>query len=346
MTGIGVMSGTSLDGIDISISKFSTDHTFEVLSFKAITYPNFWREQLKSAHLLTGLNLLLLENRYSEYLAELIMEVLAEANQKVDFIACHGHTIFHQPAGRLTYQMANGGLIAQRTGITTICDFRRGDVAQYGQGAPLVPIGDHHLFGQYSGCLNLGGFANLSYSNGERRVAYDISPANIVLNYLAERIGSAYDMDGQHAKNGTPDRNLLEKLNQLPYYSEAPPKSLGREWVEGSILPLLENGKTEDLLSTCTLHIAAQVAHALNTISRKGEILVTGGGAFNTHLIDTLKAHTDQTLYLPQPNLINGKEAIIFAYLGYLRIKGEVNILSSVTGGKLDICGGAIYLGT
>lgn len=343
--GIGVMSGTSLDGVDIAICRFPEASTFDLLYFQSIEYPIEWQTKLSSAHSLSGLALQFLENEYSEYLAELILDSVKKSEQIPDFISCHGHTIFHQPENGLTYQMLNGGILAMRTGLKTVCDFRRSDVAQGGQGAPLVPIGDQNLFGQYAACINIGGFANISFENEEKRIAYDISAANIILNHLSEREGYKYDENGALAKSGNLIPSLLKELNSLSYYAKKPPKSLGREWVESEIFPLIAKGNTRDLLATCTAHIGYQIGLSLKSISRKGSVLITGGGAYNTQLINEIKANADHKIHIPDPNIIEGKEAIIFAYLGWLRICGIPNILASVTGGENDICAGTIYLG-
>ncbi len=343
--GIGLMSGTSLDGVDIAICRFPDKNTFDLLYFQSIEYPIEWQKKLGSAHLLSGLALQFLEKEYSEYLAEMILSCVKESEQNPDFISCHGHTIFHQPENGLTYQMLNGAILAIRTGIKTICDFRRGDLAQGGQGAPLVPIGDRTLFGKYAACINIGGFANISFEKNDQRIAYDISPANIILNHLAEREGLSYDKNGALAKSGNQIPSLLKELNSLSYYSKKPPKSLGREWVESEIIPLIANGNTRDLLATCTTHIGYEIGSALGSISRKGSVLITGGGAYNRHLINEIESNTNHIIHIPDPNVVEGKEAIIFAYLGWLRIFDTPNILASVTGGENDICGGSIYLG-
>lgn len=344
--GIGVMSGTSLDGVDVAICRFSEKNAFDLLYFRSIEYPNNWQKKLSSAQLLNGLSLQLLENEYSEYLAKVISICVKESGQNPDFISCHGHTIFHQPENGLTYQMLNGGILAIRTGLKTVCDFRRSDVAQGGQGAPLVPIGDKNLFGKYVACINIGGFANISYEYQDKRIAYDISPANIILNHLAEREGYKYDKNGELAKSGKLIPSLLKELNSIDFYSKEPPKSLGREWVENEILPLIVKGNTRSLLATCTAHIGYQIGLALEPISRKGSVLITGGGAYNTQLVSEIKANTHQEIHIPNTEIVEGKEAIIFAYLGWLRISDIPNILASVTGGKNDICGGSVYLGS
>lgn len=343
-TGIGVMSGTSLDGVDLAICSFSPDGGFEVHHFEAIDYPVKWQEKLAKAHLLSGLELIALEREYSDWLAHLLSDLVHNSPLSISFISCHGHTVFHRPDQGITYQMLNGALIARHTGLPTVCDFRRGDVAEGGQGAPLVPIGDAHLFGAYAACLNLGGFANLSYPSGSRRIAWDIGPANILLNYLAQRVGKNYDADGALAATGEIITETFEHLNALPYYKLPPPKSLGREWLESEVLPLMQNGNTADLLATAVAHIAGRVSDALNAVSGNGEILVTGGGAHNGFLIKEIRKNSRHSIVVPERKIVDGKEAIVFAYLGYLRMLGKINILASATGATSDSVGGCIYI--
>ncbi len=341
--GIGIMSGTSLDGLDLALCHFSDTYKFDLLQFKSISYTVNWKSRLASAHKLDGLNLRKLEIEYSEYVAIEVVKFLEKSNKKVDFLACHGHTIFHQPDKRLTLQIIDGSILSILTGIKTVCDFRSGDMALGGQGAPLVPIGDRLLFGQYAACLNLGGFANLSFEKEGKRIAYDISPANLLLNALANREGMAYDKGGMLARKGILNTELLQKLDDLAYYKTKPPKSLGREWLEENILPLLANHSTTDLLATAAEHIANQIGASLNTSAKKGEVLVTGGGAHNSFLMERIAKNTHLTISMPSTQIIDAKEAIVFALLGKLRLDDEINTLASVTGASRDSCAGSVY---
>lgn len=343
-TGIGIMSGTSLDGIDLALCKFSGSYAFDLLHFKTVSYSDSWKKKLQFAHHLNGLELRLLEIDFSRYTALLVSELMKETAEDVDFIACHGHTIFHQPENNLTYQMMDGSILATLSGITTVCDFRSGDVALGGQGAPLVPIGDAFLFGEYEVCLNLGGFANMSYESAGHRIAYDISPANLLLNELANREGLDYDKNGDLARSGKIIQSLLKKLNSLEFYACSPPKSLGREWLESKINPLLKKGNTLDLLATAVAHISDQVANALNQAALSGKTLITGGGAHNSFLIESISQKSNLILEIPSPEIIDAKEAIVFALLGKLRLENKTNILASVTGASRDSCGGAVHL--
>jgi anhydro-N-acetylmuramic acid kinase len=278
-------------------------------------------------------------------MAQCVNQFLAQAAKKPDYIASHGHTVFHQPKIGLTKQMGSGAILAAKTGITSICDFRTTDVALGGQGAPLVPIGDMLLFPEYDGCLNLGGIANISQYTGKSCIAYDISLCNIPLNFLAEQFGSSYDKDGNLAQKGEISAELLEALNKPEYFSLQGAKSIGFELFAEYYKPLMENFpiSTEDKLRTMCEHIAIQIA---NNVNRLQKILVTGGGAKNKFLIHLINEKTDTKIVIPDEQLIDFKEAIVFAFLGYLRIHEVNNCLSSVTEATRNSCGGAIYIPT
>lgn len=341
---VGVMSGTSLDGIDFALCRFSESGkkwNYEIVEAQTIAYPSVWLEKLKEAPHLNAEEFLLLHNEYGRYTGELASAFL-HGKEVPQLIASHGHTIFHQPERRFTFQLGNGASIAATAGITTVNDFRNFDVAFGGQGAPLVPIGDQLLFPEFDYCLNIGGFANISTEQNGIRIASDISPANIVLNELALQKGLTFDRDGHIGASGTVNESLLNQLNALDFYSQKWPKSLGREWVDQQILPLLTASglKMEDQAATIYEHIAIQIS---KVIGNKGKLLATGGGSKNRYLIDRLKHHTTCQIILPDVKLIDFKEALIFAFLGVLAFKGRTNVLSSATGSVRDHIGGVIY---
>jgi len=337
---LGIMSGTSLDGVDLAICQLGRNpDQYEIIRAETITYSAEWIAKLKQAEHCSGLELMQLHREYGKFLGHLAKQFIGET--KVDAIASHGHTIFHDPAKGLTFQIGCGAELAATSGITTVADFRTTDVANGGQGAPLVPAGDGTLFSEYNYCLNLGGFINISFDEFAKRKAFDIAPMNYVLNRLAQREGKSFDESGTMAAAGTCIQSLFDKLNSLSYYSARAPKSLGREWVEKEIFPLLSDEfNTHDLLHTFTLHAAEQTAKYLN---QKGRVLITGGGAYNSFFIAELKKRTSVEIVIPESQFINFKEALIFAWLGFLRLRNENNSLSSVTGAKRDSCGGAIY---
>lgn len=344
---IGVMSGTSLDGVDIVSCTFKlTGGVWSYVSNagEVYPYPAEMLERLKYSHELSGHDLAQLDVDYGRFLGGLVKDFVAENNCKSAFVASHGYTVFHEPQKGLTLQIGSGAQIAAASGIDTISDFRTVDVALGGNGAPLVPIGDKLLFGSYDYCLNLGGFANVSYDNVDgQRVAFDICPLNIVANTLTRRIGLEYDKNGDLGRKGVVDKELLQKLNAIPYYKQQPPKSLGREFVDAEILPLFgQRADIENLLATCYHHAAHQISQAMSA-DGKSTVLVTGGGAYNGYFIECLQNSTKCKVVIPDCAVVECKEAIVFAFLGVLRYLGMPNCLKSVTGASCDNIGGAIY---
>lgn len=337
------MSGTSLDGVDLALCDLDCDG-YQVVAAETVPYTAEWRQRLSSLENASAYEYALANVELGHYMGRTIASFLKRNNLTADAVASHGHTIFHQPHLGLTTQIGDGDAIAAETGLPVVSNFRTLDVALGGQGAPLVPIGDELLFGQYDACLNLGGIANISYRDGGCRVAYDICPCNMALNTLAGRLGLEYDPDGSNARRGHLCDALLFRLNALSYYCQQPPKSLGKEWYVGEFNPIIEASDmpVDDLLCTVTHHIAGQIARVLQG-QGIGTLLVTGGGAFNSYLIDCLREMAPQTqINVPDALTVNYKEAIIFALLGYLRITGNVNTLASVTGAKCDSIGGVL----
>jgi anhydro-N-acetylmuramic acid kinase len=345
---LGLMSGTSLDGLDLALCSFNEDQgswQYHIYTAETVPYDREWLDRLSTAGKLDGFHLTRLDLEYGQYLGRQSAIFLEKTGLKADYIASHGHTVFHKPESGLTLQIGNGAALAASAGIPVICDFRTQDVRMGGQGAPLVPIGDELLFGYYDYCLNLGGFSNISYRANGCRVASDVSPCNLVLNALAQRSGYLYDPEGSIAASGKINDDLLEKLNTLAFYTKTGPKSLGREWVEDKIFTLLHDFpiSTPDLLRTFVEHISVKIAET--TLSAgKGSVLVTGGGAKNHFLIAGIQEKTASRLIIPETLTIDFKEALIFAFLGLLRLEGKNNILSSVSGSHADHCGGCIYL--
>jgi anhydro-N-acetylmuramic acid kinase len=341
---LGIMSGTSLDGIDIALCRFSLSKdkwNYEIIEAKTIAYPSSWIEKLKKAPCLKAEEFLMLNDEYGRYTGELIKKFL-RGKEVPQLIASHGHTIFHQPDKKFTFQLGNGASIAATTQITTVSDFRSFNVALGGQGAPLVPMGDQLLFSEFDYCLNIGGFANISFDQDGVRIAFDVCPANIVLNELALKKGFAYDKDGRLGAAGKVNDPLLKKLDDLDFYRQKWPKSLGREWAENQIMPLLSASglSIEDQAATFYEHIATQIS---NVIENSGRLLTTGGGSRNLFLIEKLRHKTACQIVLPDEKLIDFKEALIFAFLGVLAFNGQMNVLSSVTGSSQGHIGGIIY---
>ena len=344
---IGVMSGTSLDGIDLVFTEiiFKQPVEFKILAAETINYQEEWREKLASSINLEPSELNKLDIEYTKYLAETINQFIDKHDiDLLDAVCSHGHTVKHRPRKGVTFQIGNLPNLAKLIKAPVVCDFRVQDVELGGQGAPLVPIGDRLLFHNYKYCINLGGFANVSHEQDERRIAYDISPVNTVFNYYMHKVGKEYDENGALARSGKIDEQLLEELNALKFYRKEPPKSLGIEWVNSNIFPLIEKYDLEipDILRTFSEHVATQIANCLDNNS-SSNVLITGGGAYNSFLIDQIKSKTDCDLVIPNPQIVDFKEALIFALLGVLKLRDEVNVLSSVTGAKMDHSSGRFY---
>ncbi len=345
---LGIMSGTSLDGLDLALCRFSKSGkhwTYTIEKALTVPYTDEWFKRLAGASSLDALSFLLLHKEYGRYIGGQIKAFLPGGDTLPDLVASHGHTIFHTPSQGLTFQLGDGAVLAATCGITTVADFRSLDIALGGQGAPLVPIGDEMLFGSFDYCLNLGGFANISYRKESRRIAFDICPVNILINHLSLKLGLPFDKDGNTGRSGKVINPVLTALDSLPYYTVAPPKSLGREWLEQQVLPLVNHADyaMPDLLRTVYQHIAIQIAaHIVGNSTKK--VLVTGGGSYNTFLLDQIKENTDCSLVIADDPIIQYKEALIFALLGVLRINNQINCLASVTGARQDSSSGIVYL--
>ena len=339
------MSGSSLDGLDIALVRFKEEgehYGFQILAVETLPYPDHWKKQLAEAFHKQPEDLLQLDKDYGKYLGEQVLAFAKKHNASPDFVASHGHTIFHRPEEHYTLQIGDGQALAKACGFTVINDFRSEDVSKGGQGAPLVPIGDKLLFGDYEMCLNIGGIANVSYDENGKRIAYDLCIANQALNYLANMNGLDYDRDGDLARSGEVDMDLLKQLNRHPFYGQLPPKSLGREFFEENQKDLLKDLSIENMLATFVEHIALQIALGVSHLP-KGKILVTGGGARNKFLMERLQARTSHEVVIPDKTTIDYKEALVFAFLGLLRLEGKTNVLSSVTGAESDSCSGRIW---
>jgi anhydro-N-acetylmuramic acid kinase len=344
---IGLMSGTSLDGLDIAGCDFTYHEGswhYRIHCAETIGYDAVMKERLMRAHLNSALELAKLHVDLGMLHGHLTKSFIEKNNFIPDFVSSHGHTVFHQPEIKLTLQISSPAHIASICNKTVIADFRSQDVALGGQGAPLVPVGDKLLFADYKYCLNLGGVANISIKEHDRISAFDICLCNIPLNDLASKVGKEYDENGADAASGTVIPALLDELNASPFYQKIPPKSLGREFFEQEFLPIISKyqAAVPDLLATVSENIAMQIARVLDD-SAQSKILVTGGGAFNQHLIARLASLSKTKVILPDRQIIAFKEALIFGFLGVLRMRNEPNCLSQVTGAPYDHVSGAIY---
>ncbi len=347
--GIGLMSGTSLDGVDLACCSFwqSPDQSWEycIEQAETIAYPDEWSQLLFSMPALSGSDLIDADRKLGLFYGKLVADFCERHHLQPEFVASHGHTIFHRPDSGFTYQAGHGGYLAIACGLKVVCDFRSQDVALGGQGAPLVPIGDALLFGKYDALINLGGFANISMKSGQNRLAWDICPVNIVLNELAQRQGQEFDLDGLLARSGEVNTALLQRLNHTDYYLRSGPKSLGREWVEQQFMPIIDDAVKEldvrDIMATTTMHIAERVAEAAE---KSQHILATGGGVHNLFLTELLRKRMGNRLYIPEKKLIDFKEAMVFSFLGLLRLEGLTNTLTEATGSSRAVSSGAVFL--
>lgn len=348
---IGLMSGTSGDGLDLAFVHFEYNEgwSFQIERAETYTFPQNLGKKLSTAHSLNGLELAQLDVDFGRWMGNLV-EIFCEKHQiKPDAVASHGHTVFHQPSTGLSLQIGNGWALHQACRQKVINDFRMLDIQLGGQGAPLVPIGDHLLFPQVDFCINLGGISNISMQNEGKRIAFDCSPFNLLLNAEAQKLGKPYDEGGEIARTGEVNLTLFEILNQLPFYSKKSAKSLGREDMERDFFPLIKNADLSpaDTLSTLVEHFAFQISSVIKSFSQQENpsILITGGGAYNSYFLERLDHYLkDNWIHVAADSqLIEFKEALIFAFLGVLRLRGENNCLASVTGASRDNCGGTIY---
>jgi anhydro-N-acetylmuramic acid kinase len=357
---IGLMSGSSLDGLDIAYVEFQEQGGkwgYEIVQAVCYPYPGEWARKLKEAVHLSARDYQLLHTEYGHYTGQLVNQFIEEQQlqYKVAVIGSHGHTTFHLPAKKMTAQLGDGAAIAAATSLPVVSDLRALDVAFGGQGAPIVPIGEKLLMSGYDYFLNLGGIANLSI-NTDNYTAFDICPANRVLNMLANDAGQEYDDGGALSATGSVNANLLEKLNQLDYYAKPFPKSLANDFGTDIIYPLIRDSGCgiQDGLRTFSEHMTIQISTAIRQggnqqpATSNQKILVTGGGAFNNFLVNRLQeALSDQHIevIVPDEKLVNYKEALIMAFIGVLRWRQEYNVLSSVTGASRDSIGGALWIG-
>lgn len=341
---LGLMSGTSLDGLDLAYVRIDFAYKqwrYQILHAETVTYPKKWQTKLENSIYLDNDALHDLDKKYSRYLAEQTKSFISESNiSKLDLISSHGHTVKHRPELGYTIQIGNLPEFGSAFDTPVVCDFRTQDVALGGQGAPLVPIGDELLFSEYKYCLNLGGIANISTEENEKRIAYDIGALNIVLNHYASKLGHKYDKGGKLAASGKLDKNLLSKLDSLEYYNQPYPKSLGREWVDDKLFTILDASgiDSKDILHTYTIHISKKIS---SNVKKGSRVLVTGGGAYNDFLIQQLQEEIKWMI--PKKEIVEYKEALIFGLLGVLRYRNQVNCLKSYTGASKNHSSGKLY---
>lgn len=344
---LGVMSGSSLDGVDLALCRFTekdNQWSYKILKAETVAYSSEWKQLLSKMPTASAQDLAKYDLLYGKYIGTLCISFLQKHQLSTDLIASHGHTIFHNPEEGYTFQLGSGQAIALASGIKTICDFRTKNVLHGGQGAPLVPIGDKLLFHDMDFCLNIGGIANISFQENGERTAFDICPANQMLNHLSRKKHLPFDKDGHIASQGKLIPALFDEMNSNSYYQNTYPKSIGNEYVQSDFISLLKKYEAplEDMLYTSVKHIAFQIGKIFKEKNHQ-KVLVTGGGAHNAFLIKTLKKETNQQFIIPNKELVDFKEALIFAFLGVLRDTGKINCLASYTGAAKDLSTGNIF---
>ena len=345
---IGLMSGTSLDGVDVVsciIRNREGIWGFAIEEAQTVQYSASWKKKLTGATEMRGDELLALHSEYGNYLGVLVRAFMVKKKIRgVHFIASHGHTIFHQPGKRFTFQLGSGMALHAATDLPVVCDFRSLDVALRGQGAPLVPAGDEFLFGEYTICLNLGGIANLSFRSKGKRVAFDICFANMGLNHLAQKRNQNFDKNGSMASAGTVNKKLLDDLRSAYEGWRKKRPSLGYEMFVARIQPVLERASVslEDKLATFVECITLEIADSIPASRDKQSMLCTGGGVFNSFLMYRLVENCSNrvSIIVPDDDIVKFKEAVVFAFLGVLRTRNEINCLKRVTGALRSSSGG------
>ncbi len=351
---IGLMSGTSLDGLDVVVVQFQKKESlwdFEVIASDCIVYSPTSKDKLKKAHTWNGPELSQLHADYGKWIGKVVVEFIANngIQQAVDVIGSHGHTILHNPEQGYTLQIGSGADIAAITNIPVVSDLRSNDIAAGGQGAPIVPIGEKLLFADHNAFLNIGGITNIAFHNGDEVRAYDICPGNTPLNLMIQDLGFEYDKGGLFASKGKIDKTLLTELNDFSFYNKTPPRSLHTDIIVNEFMPIINRSKSivADKLATVIEHIAIQVGESLKQFVPEfsvDKLMITGGGAFNSFLLERIRANTAIEIVVPNDEVVKYKEAIVMALFSVLRLRKEVNCLSSVTGANKNVVGGALYI--
>ncbi len=343
---IGLMSGSSLDGLDICFVEFQEQNTqwsFEIKAAKCYPYQQELQGDLRKIGEGSAFQLAEMHTKLSKIKAEYVQQFFEEfpISKNATLIVSHGQTIFHQPEKSFTTQIGCGATLSALTNKTVVCDLRTYDIALGGQGAPLVPFGEKYLFHEYQSFLNIGGICNISTHDKDKIEAYDVCPGNTLLNLLSAQVGQNYDEDGKLARSGQVNEDLFKQLSLINYYQKAFPKSLGTEHILKDWCEIIQNNNlsTADAMATVVEHIAFELGKVLKNSS----VMVTGGGALNSYLIERIAAHTNSKIFLPSQEMIEFKEALIIAFVGLNRYLGRNNFYSSVTGAQRDNMGGAIY---
>ncbi len=339
---IGIMSGTSCDGLDIAYCEFSKQKSwsYKIIKCQTIKYNQNFINKISREFSEINKDLIELDYFFGKFIGLEINKFIKKHELKIDLVCSHGHTVIHNPEKKISFQIGCGKTIRNITKTTTINDFRIKDIEMGGQGAPLVPIGDNLLFKKYKYCLNLGGFANISEKTKNNIIGYDICPCNIILNYYSKKMGFPFDNKGALSSKGNINEMLLNELNNLNYYRIEGPKSLDVSWVRDNFIPTVDKYKltAQNILATISKHIAQKIGEKIN----KAETIVSGGGCFNNHVINMIKKESNSKIVIPDIKTINYKEAMIFGFIGILKFRNEINCYNSVTGARENSIVGVI----
>lgn len=357
---LGVMTGSSLDGVDIVYTKITASekkYSYEILMTDCVKMPAKWKLRISQLVLQNAVTYLKTSAFFGQFLGEILLDFITrnQIENQLDFIASHGQTIFHQPENKFSSQIGDGSVIAAITGFPVICDFRSVDVALGGQGAPVAPIANKLFYPEYSLFLNLGGIGNLAANINGKYVAFDFTAVNLILDKIAKELELEYDDEGKIAAFGNFSETLFDSLNHSIYYNKSYPKSLSGGWVSKVMLPIISRSPLShaDKLHTVVYHVAYQLKNAISMIeakenisfSKNDKMLATGGGVFNRFLMQIIQEKIGVSVTIPDHQIIKFNEAVLMALMGVMRVRQETNIMSSVTGATYDTIGGAIYEG-
>jgi anhydro-N-acetylmuramic acid kinase len=342
------MSGTSLDGIDVAVAEVSGKHV-ETLGFQSTRYPHGVREAI------LGLDSPAAISRWNVRLAELYARAVLRAVSRwgaIELIGCHGQTIYHE-GGRHTLQIGEPAVIAERTGVPVVSNFRARDIAAGGQGAPLVPFVDYLLFHhdhRTRVALNIGGVANVTVipagAAPAQVTAFDTGPGNMVIDSLAREMGQPYDRGGKIAESGRVDRALLSDLLSDPYYRRRGPKSAGREQYGAEFVERLKKSglPLRDLIATATVLTASAIAIGIRGAG-PADLIVSGGGAHNRQVMIHVAALLPQMTVATSADFgvnVDAKEAVAFAVLAHETWRRRPSNLPSATGAERAVVLGSI----
>ncbi|HTJ61277.1 MAG TPA: anhydro-N-acetylmuramic acid kinase [Candidatus Saccharimonadales bacterium] len=360
MIAIGIMSGTSADGMDAAAIELGAgpQPRITLLAHVARDHPDSLRYRILAAGSgapLPAHDIAVLHAELGTAYASLAREIVTVLGRQPECVAVHGQTIAHYPAEHATLQIGDASRVALEIGVPAIDDFRSADVALGGQGAPLVPFADHLLFASQApvAVLNLGGIANVTLiptDRAEDTSAFDTGPGNMVIDQLARKGGNELDRDGAAAARGHVHEGALAKALAHPYFARPAPKSTGREEFGAPFAQQLltdvkaSGGSLDDAIATATALTAETVARALADGPWR-ELIIAGGGARNATLVDRLRARTRLPVRLTDELGIpsEAREAVAFAILGAYRLRGEPNTLPRCTGASRAVSAGAIH---